>query len=125
MVIATGPAASAQPATPPAPTAPAAFTHPGVLVSQAQLDTMRRRVQAGTQPQKQAYDSMMSSKYASLSYTPHARAVVDCGPSSMPNNGCTDEREDAIAAYTQSLAWYVTRDARYANKAGNERTSGA
>ncbi|MET7993648.1 alginate lyase family protein [Amycolatopsis sp. NPDC005232] len=117
VVIATGPAASAQPAAPAAPTSPATFTHPGVLVSRAQLDTMRQRVQAGTQPQKQAYDSMMGSKYASLSYTPHPRAVVDCGPSSMPNNGCTDEREDAIAAYTQSLAWYVTGDARYANKA--------
>ncbi|MFI5614859.1 alginate lyase family protein [Amycolatopsis sp. NPDC051903] len=97
--------------------APATFTHPGVLVSRAQLDTMRQRVQAGTQPQKQAYDAMMASKYASLSYTPHPRAVVECGPVSNPNNGCTDEREDAIAAYTQSLAWYVTRDARYANKA--------
>ncbi len=96
--------------------APTAFTHPGVVTSRAQLDTMRQRVLAGTQPQKQAYDAMMASKYGSLSYTPHPRAVVECGPQSMPNNGCTDEREDAIAAYTQALAWYVTRDARYATK---------
>ncbi|MGI5502234.1 alginate lyase family protein [Lentzea sp. CA-135723] len=97
--------------------APPAFTHPGVLVSKGQLDVMRTRVNAGTQPQKRAYDAMMASRYASLSYTPHPRAVVECGPVSNPNLGCTDEREDAIAAYTHALAWYVTRDARYANKA--------
>jgi hypothetical protein len=82
--------------------APATFTHPGVLVSRAQLDTMRTRVNAGTQPQKRAYDAMLASRYASLSYTPHPRAVVECGPVSNPNLGCTDEREDAIAAYTHA-----------------------
>ncbi|MFJ5990533.1 alginate lyase family protein [Lentzea sp. NPDC092896] len=102
---------------PSAQAAPPTFTHPGVLVSKGQLDVMRTRVNAGTQPQKRAYDAMMGSRYASLSYTPHPRAVVECGPVSNPNNGCTDEREDAIAAYTHALAWYVTRDARYATKA--------
>ncbi|MFI6097686.1 alginate lyase family protein [Lentzea sp. NPDC051213] len=101
---------------PAASAAPPAFTHPGVVVSRPQLDVMRTRVLAGTQPQKRAYDSMMASRFASLSYTPHPRAVVDCGPGSQPNNGCTDERQDAIAAYTHALAWYVTRDARHATK---------
>ena len=60
---------------------------------------------------------MMASKYASLTRTPKPRAIVECGPYSTPNNGCTDEREDALAAYTLSLAWYITRDTRYATKA--------
>jgi hypothetical protein len=93
------------------------FTHPGVGVSRAQLDTMRARVDAGAAPQAAAFRQMMSSRYASLSYTPHPRAVVECGSYSNPNNGCTDEREDAIAAYTHALAWYVTRDAAHARKA--------
>lgn len=97
--------------------APAAFVHPGVLVSRGQLDFVRERVNAGAQPWKNAYDRMTTSKYASLSRVPKPRAVVECGSYSNPNNGCTDEREDAIAAYTLSLAWYVTRDARYARKA--------
>ncbi|HTJ33637.1 MAG TPA: alginate lyase family protein [Dactylosporangium sp.] len=97
--------------------APATFAHPGVLVSQAQLDFVRGKVQAGAQPWKAAYDQMMGSKYASLSRTPKPRATVECGSYSNPNNGCTDEREDAIAAYTLSLAWFITRDARYATKA--------
>ncbi|GGM13894.1 alginate lyase family protein [Dactylosporangium sucinum] len=58
-----------------------------------------------------------ASRYASLSRTPKPRAVVECGSYSNPNYGCTDEREDAIAAYTLSLAWYITRDSRYATKA--------
>ncbi|MFI8520449.1 alginate lyase family protein [Streptomyces sp. NPDC085481] len=100
-----------------APAAPAAFTHPGVLVSASQLDFVRSRVQAGAQPWKGAYDQMMASSYASLTRTPKPRAIVECGSSSNPNNGCTDERQDAVAAYTQALAWYLTRDARHARKA--------
>ncbi|MFD5728572.1 alginate lyase family protein [Streptomyces sp. NBC_00523] len=112
--------ASAGPAAAPAPAraaAPAAFTHPGVLVSRPQLDFVRSKVQAGAQPWKSAYDQMMGSKYASLSRTAKPRAVVECGSYSNPNYGCTDEREDAIAAYTLSLAWYITQDSRYAQKA--------
>ncbi|WP_318199769.1 alginate lyase family protein [Streptomyces sp. SCL15-4] len=96
--------------------APAAFAHPGVTVSRAQLDFARDKVLAGVQPWKGAYDQMMASKYASLSRTPKPRAVVECGSYSNPNYGCTDEREDAIAAYTDALAWYITRDERYAKK---------
>ncbi|MET9541840.1 alginate lyase family protein [Streptomyces sp. NPDC006553] len=97
--------------------APTTFTHPGVLVSRGQLDFTRERVNAGAQPWKGAYDQMAASRYASLSRVPKPRSVVECGSYSNPNNGCTDEREDAIAAYTLSLAWYVTRDSRYAQKA--------
>ncbi|MFD8381520.1 alginate lyase family protein [Streptomyces sp. NPDC059679] len=104
------------PAAPHATAAPATFAHPGVLVSRAQLDYARSKVQAGQQPWKAAYDDMLASSYASLSRTPKPRAVVECGSSSNPNYGCTDERQDAIAAYTDALAWYFTRDSRYAKK---------
>ncbi|MEU5347861.1 alginate lyase family protein [Streptomyces sp. NPDC020766] len=109
--------ALAWPAADRAEAAPATFAHPGVTVSRGQLDFARQQVNAGAQPWKGAYDQMLASRYGSLTRTPKPRAVVECGPYSNPNNGCTDEREDAIAAYTQALAWYVTRDARYAKKA--------
>ncbi|MFG3021613.1 alginate lyase family protein [Streptomyces sp. NPDC048254] len=101
----------------PAQAAPATFVHPGVTVSRAQLDFARTEVLAGAQPWKAAYDQMMASKYADLNRTPAPRATVECGSYSNPNYGCTDEREDAIAAYTDALAWYITKDARYAQKA--------
>jgi hypothetical protein len=101
----------------PASAAPATFTHPGVLVSAAQLDFVRAQVNANAQPWRNAYNQMTASKYASLSRTPKPRATVECGPVSNPNNGCTDEREDAIAAYTDALAWYITGNTAYAQKA--------
>ena len=101
----------------PAPAAPATFTHPGVLVSRPQLDFVKAQVNAGAQPWKAAYDQAKASAYASLSRTPKPRAVVECGSYSNPNYGCTDEREDAIAAYTDALIWYISGDARYAQKA--------
>ncbi|GHC81953.1 alginate lyase family protein [Streptomyces flavofungini] len=106
----------AWPGTDRADAAPAAFAHPGVTVSKGQLDFTREKVNTGAQPWKGAFDQMMGSKYASLSRAPKPRAIVECGSYSNPNYGCTDEREDAIAAYTTALAWYITRDEKYAKK---------
>ncbi|MBB4987576.1 alginate lyase family protein, partial [Streptomyces nymphaeiformis] len=98
-------------------TAPAGFTHPGVLLGTSQLDLIRTRVNGGVEPQKSAWSQLLASSYASPSYTPHPRSTVECGPSSNPDYGCSDEREDAIAAYTDALAWYVTGNSSYAKKA--------
>ncbi|MBB5874454.1 hypothetical protein F4553_007888 [Allocatelliglobosispora scoriae] len=111
----TGPAPSPSASTSPPPAS--GFTHPGVLVSRPQLDFVKGRVQAGAQPWTSAYNAMIGSRYASLSRTPLPRSVVECGSYSNPNYGCTDEREDAIAAYTDALAWYITGNAAYAQKA--------
>jgi hypothetical protein len=100
----------------PASAAPAVFTHPGVLVSQAQLDFIRTQVNAGAQPWKAAFDQMAASSYASLSRTPTPFTVVECGPTSNPNIGCTNERQDALAAYTDALAWFITRNTAYATE---------
>ncbi len=105
--------AQTRPAAAPRPAG--GFVHPGVLVSRAQLDFARAKAQAGAQPWKSALDKAKGS--ASLSRTPHPRADVECGSYSRPNNGCSDERGDALAAYADALVWYVTRDARYAAKA--------
>jgi alginate lyase len=106
--------AAATPAA--APKAAAAFAHPGVLISRAQLDFVKARVAAKARPQLAAYNQMLASRYASLSRTAKPRATVECGSFSKPNNGCTDEREDAIAAYTDALAWYLTGNTAYAKK---------
>jgi hypothetical protein len=117
LAVAFAPSAPAAVAAPAMPSAPAVFAHPGVLVSRAQLDFIRTQVKAGAQPWTNAYNQMMGSSYASLNRTPTPYATVECGPYSNPNIGCTNEREDAIAAYTDALAWYITQDTRYAQKA--------
>jgi hypothetical protein len=97
-------------------TTTAAFVHPGVFLNRTQLDFIRSKVSAGTEPWKSAYTSMKSSSYASLSHTAHPRSTVQCGSKSNPDYGCTDEREDAMAAYTDALVWWISKDTRYAEK---------
>ncbi|SEG10101.1 Alginate lyase [Actinacidiphila yanglinensis] len=109
-------AAAPAAAAPAVAAAPTTFTHPGVMVSLPQLDFIKGKVQANAEPWKDAYNQMTGSSYASLSRTPKPRASVDCGPYSNPNNGCTDERQDAIAAYTDALAWYISGNSAYAQK---------
>jgi hypothetical protein len=93
------------------------FVHPGVLVSRSQLDFVRLMVNLHQQPWQGAYDQMMANPLAAPDRQPHPWAVVECGSRSMPNLGCTDERQDALAAYANALAWYITRNKAYAEKA--------
>lgn len=44
-------------------------------------------------------------------------ANIGCGSSSDPNNGCSDDDDDSLAAYLQALLWYITGDTTYANNA--------
>jgi hypothetical protein len=113
---ATTPAAASGAVAPAVAAAPAVFQHPGVLVSRPQLDFVKAKVQANAEPWKSAYAQMTASPYASLSRTPAPRATVQCGSYSNPNYGCTDERQDAIAAYTDALAWYISGNSAYADK---------
>ena len=97
--------------------APAAFQHPGVLNSRQSLEFARGKVDAGAQPWKTAFDRLRGDGLASMSRKAKPRATVECGPASKPNLGCSDERQDANAAYAQSLLWFMTRDAKHATKA--------
>jgi len=94
----------------------AAFTHSGVVVNDAQLAFVKKQIAAKSEPWTSAYRQFISSNYTSLSYTPTPRAVVECGSHSVPNLGCTEEREDAIASYSHALAFYFTGNTAYANK---------
>ncbi|MEU6143527.1 alginate lyase family protein [Streptomyces sp. NPDC047081] len=95
----------------------ASFTHPGVLVDKAQLDVVRKNVKAGKQPWLKAYLGMRDSKYGSYKYTPEPYEHVDCPWGARPAHGCVEERQDAIAAYTQALLYSVTGKQQHALKA--------
>lgn len=97
--------------------APTTFTHPGVFLDTAQLDFIKSKVNSGAQPWKDAYNNMIGSSLVSLSRSASPTATVECGPTSTPNNGCSEERQDALAAYAMSLAWYITGGTQYAQKA--------
>ncbi len=97
--------------------APAHFAHPGVLLDTAQLNLIKSKVAQGTQPWSNAYSAMLADPLASLSREPSPTTTVQCGPTSTPNIGCTSERQDALAAYAMSLAWYISDNTKYAQKA--------
>ncbi|MGP2441432.1 alginate lyase family protein [Streptomyces sp. JW3] len=97
--------------------ADAEFTHPGVLVSRAQLDTVRKNTTAGRQPWLKAYLTMRDSTYGSYRHTARPFATVHCPAGEQAGRGCEEEREDAIAAYTQALLFGVTGKRQHAVKA--------
>ena len=104
-----------------APSAPApaiisksGFHHPGVLVNRAQLDFIKAKVAAGTEPWKSAFEAAKASDLAALTYTPHPVPTVQSGPHSNPDIGAKDEQHDSEAAYTQALLWYISGDKAYA-----------
>ncbi|MER7753248.1 alginate lyase family protein [Kitasatospora sp. NPDC097643] len=111
-----GPDGPAGPAGP-APQAGQPFQHPGVLVGQRQLDFVKTKLAAGAEPWTAAFADLRASRYAALDWQPRPRANVECGSASNPNNGCSDERDDAMAAYTHALQWALTGDHRYADRA--------
>ncbi|KAM0431507.1 hypothetical protein ACHAPT_005485 [Fusarium lateritium] len=97
--------------------APKRWVHPGVFVSRKQLHFASKKVAAGAQPWSNAFDSMLKYNYSSPTRTAKPYAVVECGPTSTPNIGCYQEREDSMAAYMNALAWWVTGKRRYSQKA--------
>ena len=99
------------------PAKPSGFNHPGVLVNRAQLDEIKKRVAAGTQPQKAAFDALKASKLGTLDYSPTPRETVECGSNSRPDLGCKNEQADSEAAYAQALLWYITGNHAYAANA--------
>jgi len=96
------------------------FKHPGVLVSQAQLDYIKVMVAAHNEPFYSAYLKALNSNIGQLSYQiqgPPATGIIECGPTSNPNFGCSAADNDSSAAYLQALLWYITGNHQYADNA--------
>ena len=97
--------------------APKSFVHPGVFLDKAQLNFIKGKVDSGAEPWSKAYKAMIDHPLGSLTRSASPRATVECGYYEKPNNGCTEELDDGLAAYVMSLAWYITGNAKYAQKA--------
>jgi hypothetical protein len=96
------------------------FNHPGVLVSRAQLDYIKVMVAAHNEPFYSAYLKALNSNIGQLNYQiqgPPATGIIECGPTSNPNFGCSAADNDSSAAYLQALLWYITGNHQYADNA--------
>ena len=101
------------------------FTHPGILLSRAQLDFVKSKIASGAQPWTAAYNTMLTSgtgnggRYSSLTYNAQPVPSVQCVGASgntALNSGCQAQTDDAIAAYTDALIYYYTGNTAYATK---------
>lgn len=102
--------------------APAQWVHPGYIVDKNQLDFVKSQVANNAQPWTNAYNQMLKDsdkygKYVSGTRTSETVSTVSCGPTTNPDIKCTDERGDALAAWANALAWYVSGDNTYAKNA--------
>lgn len=93
------------------------FVHPGMLHTQDQLDTIKKRVQSGEQPWAAAWDSLRSGRGSALDFTPEPFAHVVRGPYGKPSIGDRQLSRSARAAYSHALQWAITGDRAHADKA--------
>jgi hypothetical protein len=96
-----------------------AMVHPGVLIGADQIAFVQEAVTAG-QPVATIFFALAntSSTYGDKSYKakgPPASGTIECGSYSKPNYGCSDEDDDAAAAYTLALLYHLTADFEFAN----------
>ncbi len=84
----------------------AAFVHPGGLHTLADLDRMKLQVAAGAQPWLAGWQRLIADPDAQNTYTAAPRA----------NMGGSRQRasRDAHAAYLNTIRWYISGDASYA-----------
>lgn len=113
----------AQPETPrhvELPPIPQSFKHPGLLHTKEELDFIKRKIAAGEEPWKSAFEQMKSAPWAALDYKPHnPRTTISSGfnGSGSWEGGVAHASMDAKAAYTQALMWVLTDDERHARNA--------
>jgi hypothetical protein len=96
------------------------FRHPGILHTQAELDRMRAKVSAGTEPWKSGWDRLIGNSFAQISYQPNPQQEVCAGGNTTAcPNGETfmPLARDAAAAYQNALRFRVSGDTAHADKA--------
>ncbi|KAJ4350222.1 uncharacterized protein N0V89_008843 [Didymosphaeria variabile] len=97
------------------------FQHPGIFVSQAQLDSTKAHLAAKANPWRAAYSALDDLPWTKPSWGPSPVATVRCEDPGTPEHdqeqGCEEERLDALAAYSLALRWAYTGNDTYAAKA--------
>jgi hypothetical protein len=106
-------AATALPAT--AAAADAAFAHPGLLHTGADLARMAAKVKAGAAPYTAGFAKLTANRHAQSGWTPNPQATVYRG-SGSPQNYAT-LYNDIHAAYQNALRYHVSGDSAHADTA--------
>ncbi|KUO18443.1 Tat pathway signal sequence domain protein [Streptomyces dysideae] len=110
---AVGIAATVSPS--PAAAAPAAYAHPGLLHTRADLARMAVKVKDGAEPYTAGFARLTANRHSQTNWTPNPQAIVYRG-SGSPQNYAT-LYNDIHAAYQNALRWHVSGDAAHGDTA--------
>ena len=91
------------------------FIHPGVDQNSKDLAKMKQLVLNRAEPYKSAFDRLKAATDSGFVVASHRHVLR--GPYGRPNIGGNDLSKSAAMAYNYALAWYITNDKNYANKA--------
>ena len=92
-----------------------AFIHPGIDQSESDLLLMKKKVLAGEEPYKSAFNRLKDITDTSFKAIAHTHVLR--GPYGKPNIGGDDLSRSAAMAYNYALVWYITNNKSYAEKA--------
>ena len=92
------------------------FVHPGITHKRSDLDRMKYMVRAQIDPWYASYQEMAADSKASYNYAVQGDpSFTELGRDSKVNYGAWNS--DIRAAYYNAIRWYITGDARHADKA--------
>ncbi|MEJ6979718.1 alginate lyase family protein [Pedobacter sp. P351] len=93
----------------------AAFVHPGILHTAADLSRMKSKVAANAAPWKAGYDKFSADGFSKSTYVPKGYfSTLDRGTTNVNR---TAFENDCNAAYHQALMWKITGQGVYRDKA--------
>ncbi|EJD52325.1 putative GPI anchored protein [Auricularia subglabra TFB-10046 SS5] len=96
----------------------AAFVHPGLLHTNADLTRIKGRVDKKEQPWVTGWNKLIANSHAQISYAARPQTVVYRGSDGTHSENYGTLYNDAHAAYQLAIRWKVSGDTQYADAAG-------
>jgi hypothetical protein len=97
------------------------FTHPMTVINQYELTEVKEKIQNNFELQISAFQDLISEAGIQLGFTPDAPDSMDIMGGYEPNSNLSEMRDwlwrNCHAAYTCGLAYALTGENRYADKA--------
>jgi hypothetical protein len=96
---------------------PAAFIHPGLLHTTADLKRMKEMVVQNIEPWKSGFEVFKNSPYSSAQWVAHPVEHVERSLLAGYGKNIGNLEKDVCAAYQNALMWAITGDEAHAKKA--------